>query len=135
MTQSNTAAEKAGEGLRGTVIASLTAAMESGDVERAREALWEALSAFAGEQFRTAKGLSYTYFVRGNELFFTRKEKSVTRASVNMAFDTALRLQREGTAITGPKMLRCFGASYLYPVFIRVGVVRPGALITESEQE
>ena len=129
MTQPNTTPEKA------AVTARLAAALENGDMEAAREALWEALSAFAGAPFQTAKGLSYTYCVRGNELFFTRKEKSVTRASVNMAFDTALRLQREGTAITGPKMLRCFGASYLYPVFIRVGVVRPGALITESEQE
>ena len=139
MSQPANATEKDAEapsaGLRGAVVKRLAAATESRDMEAAREALWEALSAFAGDPFKTAKGLSYTYSIRGNEMFFTRKEKSVTRASVNMAFDTALRLQREGTAITGPKMLRCFGASYLYPVFIRDGVVRPGALITESEQE
>lgn len=137
MEQLNNAAEKAGEDLRGAVVESLVAAVESGNLERAREYLWDALSAFAGEPFKTAKGLSYAYFVRGNELFFTRKEKSVTRASVNRAFDVALRLQREGVAVTGPKMLGCFGASYLYPVFIRIGVVRGGdaALAVEDERE
>lgn len=102
----------------------LTADIERGDLERARETLWETLLAFAGCPFKTAKRLEYTYSVRGNELFFSRKEKSVTRASVNMAFDTALRLQREGAEITGPKMLGCFGASYIYPVFIKIGVIR-----------
>lgn len=139
MSQPANAPEKAAEapsaGLRGAVTERLAAATESGDMEAAREVLWEALSAFAGDPFKTAKGLSYTYSIRGNEMFFTRKEKSVTRASVNRAFDTVLRLQREGTAITGPKMLRCFGASYLYPIFIRIGVVRTGALIMEAEKE
>lgn len=102
----------------------LAAAIESGDLERAREVLWETLLAFAGFPFETAKHLEYSYSVRGNELFFSRKEKSVTRASVNMAFDTALRLQKEGTEITGPKMLGCFGASYIYPVFVKIGVIR-----------
>lgn len=135
MTQADNAAGRIGDEL----IERLAAAVESGDADKAREALWEALwealSAFAGEPFKTAKGLSYTYFVRGNELFFTRKEKSVTRASVNRALDTALRLQWEGVAVTGPKMLRCFGASYLYPVFIRIGVVRDGPLFGESKRE
>ena len=139
MAQPNNAPEKVAEvpsvDLRVAVTERLTAAMESGDVERAREALWVALSAFAGEPFKTAKGLRYTYFVRGNELFFTRKEKSVTRASVNRAFDVALRLQREGVAVTGPKMLGCFGASYLYPVFIRIGVVRGGGVPMAGEDE
>ena len=129
------AAEAPSDSLRRAVAERLAVATESGDMEAACEALWEALSAFAGDLFKTAKGLSYTYSIRGNEMFFTRKEKSVTRASVNMAFDTVLRLQGEGTPITGPKMLRCFGASYLYPIFIRIGVVHAGALIMEAEKE
>ena len=43
-----------------------------------------------------------------------------------MAFETTVRLQRESSEITGPKMLGCFGASYLYPIFNRIGVIRDG---------
>ena len=96
------------------------------DTEHTKDVLWETLTAFAEYPFKTVKGLSFTYTVKGNELFFTRKEKSVTKASVNMAFDTAVRLSKEGTKITGPKMLGCFGASYIYPVFIRIGVICDG---------
>jgi hypothetical protein len=88
--------------------------------------LWETLIAFEEYPFKTATGLKYSYTVKGNELFVSRKEKSVTRASVNIAFEAAVRLQREGIRITGPKMLGCFGASYLYPIFIRIGVIRDG---------
>lgn len=66
---------------------------------------------------------AYYYTIKGNEMFFTRKEKSVTRATVNIALQTAIKLQKDGIQITGPKMLGCFGASYLYPIFIRIGVI------------
>ena len=95
-------------------------------VEPTKDLLWETITAFEDYPFRTAKGLRFYYTVKGNELFISRKEKSVTRSSVNMAFETAVRLQREGSEITGPKMLGCFGASYLYPIFIRIGVIRDG---------
>ena len=64
--------------------------------------------------------------MKGNELFFSHKEKSVTRASVFIALETAIDLQQKEVRITGPKRLRCFGASYLYPVFQRLGVIRDG---------
>lgn len=111
----------------------LKAATDSGNRERAEEILWETLESFAGYPFKTAKGLAFTYFVKGNELFFTRKEKSVTRASVRMAFEAAVRLQSAGVEITGPKMLGCFGASYLYPVFIQIGVIGNG--VEESKND
>lgn len=94
--------------------------------EPTKDLLWETLIAFEGYPFKTAKGLRYYYTVKGNELFISRKEKSVTRAGANIAFETAVELQREGSEITGPKMLGCFGASYLYPIFIRIGVIRDG---------
>lgn len=78
--------------------------------------MWEVLIAFEGYPFRTAKGLRFCYSIKGNEIFFSRKEKSVTRATVNIALENATKLKKEGSMITGPKMLRCFGASYLYPV-------------------
>ena len=84
-------------------------------------ALWEALTELQGCEFHTAKGLSFTYNIKGGELFVNRKEKSITQSSAFMAFHKALEL--EGN-VPGPKKLGTFGASYLYPVFVRIGVVR-----------
>lgn len=89
------------------------------------ELMWNVMALFAGHAFRTAKGLSFTYSIRGNEMFVDRKDKSITRATVNLAARTALRLQRECGVVKGPKKLGTFGASYLYPVLIRIGVILP----------
>lgn len=110
---------------RKAMVDKLTAETET-VTDQTKDLLWETIAAFEDYPFKTAKGLRYYYNVKGNELFISRKEKSITRASVNMAFETAVRLQREGSEITGPKMLGCFGASYLYPIFIRIGVIRDG---------
>lgn len=88
--------------------------------EKNQEYLWEALKRFAGQPFTTAKGLEFSYTIRGGELFVDRKEKSITRATVDMAFQRAVEL---GAAATGPKKLGVFGASYLYPIFIKLGVI------------
>ena len=101
-------------------------AIKNDTLKDTNEAMWDALIAFEGYSFQTAKGLRYTYTVKGNELFFSRKEKSVTRASVEMALETVIELQKSNVRIRGPKMLRCFGASYLYPIFIRFGVICDG---------
>ncbi len=85
------------------------------------ESLWKALVFFEGYPFRTAKNLSFTYKIKGNEMFVDRKEKSITRATVELAYRRAVEL---GGIVFGPKKLGCFGASYLYPVFIRLGVIR-----------
>ena len=110
---------------RKAMVEKLAAEIETG-AEHTKNLLWETITAFEDYPFKTAKGLRYYYTVKGNELFISRKEKSVTRASVNMAFETTVRLQRESSEITGPKMLGCFGASYLYPIFNRIGVIRDG---------
>ncbi len=86
--------------------------------------LWNCIVAFAGYPFATAKGLKFKYEIHGGEMKVDRKEKTVTRSSVEMAYKRA----REGgvngySSITGPKKLGVFGASYLYPVFVRIGVV------------
>ena len=92
------------------------------------DALWDALIALQGETFYTAKGLAYTYLIRerrdgaiGGEMFISRKEKSITQSTVFVAFHRALEL---GGDVEGPKRLGTFGASYLYPVFIRLGIIR-----------
>lgn len=88
------------------------------------EALWSALIAHQDHPFRTAKHLEFTYAIVGNEMFVSRKDKSITRATVNMAYHAARRIQDKGQTVEGPKMLGTFGASYLYPIFIRLGVIR-----------
>lgn len=83
-------------------------------------ALWEHLSSCAHRTFHTAKGLEFTISIRGNELIVDRKEKSVTRASVNRAYHRAREL---GGIVPGPKTLGTFGASYLYPIFCALGFI------------
>lgn len=88
----------------------------------AEECLWDAIMAFAGYPFVTEKGLPLKYTVEGGEIFFNRKEKSVTRATVMRAFHQARTIQESEGCVSGPKKLGTFGASYLYPVFLRIGV-------------
>lgn len=92
------------------------------------DTLWEAIVAFQNYPFQTSKGLKFSYTVRinrngevGKEMFISRKEKSITRATVETAYKRALAF---GGVVAGPKKLGCFGASYLYPVFEQIGVVR-----------
>jgi type I site-specific restriction-modification system R (restriction) subunit len=101
----------------------LKQALEDGFWKEIEEKLWEALLLFQGFTFKTAKNLEFHYIIKGNEIFFDRKEKSVTRATANLALKKAMELKKSGIQITGPKKLGCFGASYLYPVFIRIGVI------------
>ena len=58
--------------------------LDSPDVE---EYLWDAIVAFADYPFKTETGLPMKYTVEGGEIFFNRKEKSVTRATVMRAFN------------------------------------------------
>jgi hypothetical protein len=105
-------------------VEGLREVIETGNQATAEAALWDTLMLFREYPFRTAKNLRFYYIIKGNEMFFTRKEKSVTRSTVNLAFEKAMELQKNGIKITGPKKLGCFGASYLYPIFIRIGVIR-----------
>lgn len=93
--------------------------LDSPDVE---EYLWEAIVAFADYPFKTETGLSMKYTVEGGEIFFNRKEKSVARATVMRAFHQARQIQKTEGCVSGPKKQGTFGASYLYPIFLRIGV-------------
>lgn len=85
------------------------------------EMLWEVLELFQKEVFYTAKGLEFTYTIKGGEMFVSRKDKSITKATVLIAFCKVLEL---GGIVTGPKKLGTFGASYLYPIFRRIGIIQ-----------
>lgn len=92
--------------------------------EEQEAALWGMLVGLQGCEFLTAKGLKFTYKIHGGEMFVNRKSKSITQATVFMAFYKAVEL---GGVVIGPKKLGTFGASYLYPIFVRLGVIRGDA--------
>lgn len=87
------------------------------------DTLWSMLVYLQGCVFLTEKGLKFTYKIKGGEMFVNRKSKSITQATVFMAFHKAMELG----VVSGPKKLGTFGASYLYPIFIRLGVIRADA--------
>lgn len=84
--------------------------------------LWQLLLSMQDTTFYTARQLAFSYRIRGNEMFVNRKNKSITRSTICLAFHTALEMQEKGEVITGPKKLKTFGASYLYPIFLSIGV-------------
>ena len=116
--------------------------------------LWKAVVAFRGYPFTTSgqglrPGIKFTYEVStagkaggrhyagecvegyGNELWITtlpdkvRKEKSISRSTVDMALKNAL---AQDGFVSGPKKLNTPGAhSYLYAMLKRFGVIRSEA--------
>lgn len=101
--------------------AKFSAELSALSAQEQETALWNMLVYLQGCVFLTAKGLKFTYQIRGGEMFVNRKSKSVTQATVFMAFRKAMEL--EGI-VAGPKKLGTFGASYLYPIFERLGVIK-----------
>ncbi|MCD8221324.1 MAG: hypothetical protein LUD07_03835 [Clostridiales bacterium] len=92
------------------------------------ENLWELIIQYQSHPFRTVKGLTFTYEIHGGEMRVSRKEKTITKSSVKIAFQRA----KASEGITGPKKLGVFGASYLYPVFMELGVIR---MISDKEMD
>ena len=82
--------------------------------------LWETLKLFSGYSFTTAKGLKFHYTVNGSEIMIDRKKKSITRSSVNIALKETMKMNGN---VNGPKKLKVFGASYLYPILGRFGLI------------
>lgn len=92
--------------------------------EEAEALLWEILVDHKGHPFYTAKGLEFTYDIKGYEMFVDRKDKSITRSTVMLSFWKALQVQQKNGCVSGPKKLGTFGASYLYPVFLELGIIK-----------
>ena len=93
--------------------------------------IWDLILAHAGEKYTTARGLPFTYHQKISrtgeplgELVIDRKEKTITRNTVLLAYERALELMESEGCVTGPKKLGVFGASYLYPVFLELGICR-----------
>ena len=85
--------------------------------------VWAMLQAHEGETFYTAKGLPFHYLIHGRELFVNRKNKSITISTVANALARIKAREAAGEAITGPKKIGCYGASYLYPVFLQLDII------------
>ena len=84
------------------------------------DCVWNAITLFEGYPLYTARNLKYKYTVKGQEMFISRKTKSITKASVDLALEKALDMDRN---VIGPKQLGVFGASYLYPIFKRFEII------------
>ena len=119
--------------------------------------LWRCVIAFQSYPFTTSgrgnqTGVKFTYEVSksgsaggrhyegevvegyGNEMWITtlpdkvRKEKSISRSTVDLALKTALTVQAQEGFVSGPKKLNVPGVgSYLYPMFVRFGVITSSA--------
>ena len=110
------------------------------------EALWKTVIVFSGYPFTTSgrgtsPGVEYTYQVSrkggsggrhysghsipgyGNEIWLNvngeKKERSISRSSVELGFQKYLEVLEEEGTVSGPKKLGVFGASYLLPLFQR----------------
>lgn len=94
--------------------------------------VWEMIRQHQGEEILTAKGLPFTYTMKGGELFISRRAKSITRSTFDAAWNRVLERPRE---ITGPKKLNVFGAPYLWAVFKRLELVPFGAQHCPPETE
>lgn len=86
-------------------------------------AVWESILQYQNIVFTTsgrgsAQGLPFTYVIKGAEMFVDRRKKSITRATIMKAYHRAVEIGE----VTGPKQLNVFGASYLFPIFKKIGV-------------
>lgn len=91
------------------------------------------LQVHEGETFYTAKGLPFHYLIHGRELFVNRKNKSITISTVANALARIEAREAAGEAITGPKKIGCYGASYLYPVLLALDILERPALPGQEE--
>ena len=84
--------------------------------------VWEIIRQHQEEEFLTAKGLPFTYTMKGGELFISRKKKSITRSTFEAAWR---KIQEYPLEITGPKKLNVFGAPYLWAIFKSLKLLPP----------
>ena len=114
-------------------VSAATDCMSKTRMQDEMECLWKAVLAFESYPFRTAgrgktTGVKFSYQVKRRkdgfpvgEIKVSRKEKTITRATIELAYRRAKAM---GGQVTGPKKLGVFGASYLYPMLVRFGVIK-----------
>jgi len=124
----------------------LKMAVDTDNTVKISAALWRCVIIFENYIFTTSgrgsrTGVKYTYQVSrkggsggrhysgdsvqgyGNELWVViageKKEKSISRSTVELGLQKYLELLKTEGVVTGPKKLGVFGASYLLPLFQR----------------
>ncbi len=95
------------------------------------EKLWDTIVRFEGHSFRTFRGLEFFYKIKRDrkgeltkELFFDRKDKGITFATIELALKNGIDEQNMNGYVKGPKKLKVFGASYIYPMLAEFGMIR-----------
>ncbi len=98
------------------------------------DALWNCVVLYQGYPFMTSgrggKGaVKFRYSLKVSsrtgetteEIIIDRKEhsKTITRSTIELAFINAMKEQKIAGCVKGPKKLGCFGASYLYGMFLK----------------
>ena len=103
------------------------------NIYKSEDEVWSKIAEMQGEIFKTSGrngkgGVEFTYRIKKDkngswcgEMFVSTKEKSITRSTVMQAYRKAVELNG---VVTGPKKLGTFGASYLYSIFIRLGIIK-----------
>lgn len=90
-------------------------------IEILEETLWNTIKVFSGYFFETAEGERFCYSVNGDKILISKSKESITRACVNLALKEILESNREVSTL---KKLKSPGEGYLYPVFLRFGLIR-----------
>ena len=116
--------------------------------------IWEQILLHQGEVFRTSgrgkkPGIAYTYSIKnrsdgtpGGEMFIHHgnydtvwQDKAITKSTVLVAHRNAMEEQARTGYVSGPKKLNCFGASYLYPVFLKLGIITGNSQLSVFNSE
>lgn len=92
-----------------------------GSMEILEEVLWDTIKVFSGYFFEMAEGERFCYSVGGDEILISKSKESITRVDVNIALEEILELNGEVSSL---QKLKAPGAGYLYPVFLRFGLIR-----------
>ena len=124
---------------RAAAVEALKTAIKDGEWQ---ESLWSCIKLHQGVDFKTAGrgkahtgSTAFTYRLKRSsrtgeltdELIISTRErgKSITRSSVELALSRYLAVQEAEGMVRGPKSAgQVFGASYLYSVFVRWGVIK-----------
>lgn len=70
----------------------------------------------------TSREMKFSYTVHGSKIQADWKNKTIMKTTVLLFIDQVLEMKNEGKKITGSKKIGTFGASYLYSIFMRIGL-------------
>lgn len=81
------------------------------------ECLWTHICKYQGKVFYTKKGLPFTYYIKGGELFASRRERSITKSTFEAAYKKIMEAPEK---VTGPKKLNVYGAPYVWAILTSI---------------